>query len=182
MDVLQDSLCYLIGAIDNLSDCGTGWRQQFITKCRDKNLKIKFLDPTNKITGLTTESYQEQKSIRQLKEEQKWDDLRLFMRQIVREDHRSIDYSDFVVFYIHPNTHTCGSYFELQSVLTEKKPYFIVVDGGKKNIPAWLFGICDHNYFYSSLDEVVNELALLNSGEKTLSERWVLIRKQLREL
>lgn len=180
--VLDESLCYLAGAIDSASDCGAGWRRQFIQKCRDKNIKIKFLDPTNKVTGLNTESHEEKQLIHRLKYENKWDDLRIFMRQIVREDHRSIDLSDFIVLYIDPEVHTCGSYFELQSALTEKKPYFIITKGGKEKTPAWLFGICDHNYFYNTIDEVIEELCSLNSGEKPLSERWVLFRQQLKAL
>ena len=181
-NILNESLCYLIGAIDHASDLGSGWRKRFINLCKSSGLFIKFLDPTSKVTGLQSESCEEHDNIVTLKNQGKWDELRGFMKQIVHEDHRSIDLSDFVVFYIDVSVHTCGSYFELQSALTEKKPYFIVAKGGKKNVPAWLFGICDHDRFFDSIESVVEELILLNSGELPLSDRWVLFREQIKNL
>jgi len=181
-NVLSESLCYLIGAIDQAHDLGAGWRKRFIDLCKSSALNIKFLDPTNKVTGLQSESQDEHNFIVKLKKQEKWDELHDFMKQIVREDHRSVDLSDFIVFYLNPSVHTCGSYFELQSALTEKMPYFIVVEGGKQNVPAWLFGICDHSRFFDSIESVVKELVLLNSGDVPLSDRWVLFRKQIKNL
>ena len=181
-NILSESLCYLIGAIDNSNDLGCGWRTRLIDLCKSSGLEIKFLDPTNKVTGLKSESKEEHNLIMRLKSEQKWDELRSFMKRIVREDHRSVDLSDFVVVYLDPSVHTCGSYFELQSAFTEKKPYFIIVQGGKKNVPAWLFGICDYDCFYSSVEEVVEELVLLNRGTTELSDKWVLFREQIKDL
>lgn len=180
--ILDESLCYLIGAIDRAKDVGRGWRQELIDLCKKSGLRIKFLDPTRKITGFTSESIEERELILKMKSKGEWDKLRTFMRRIVREDHRCVDLSDFVIVYVDTEVHTCGSYFELQSALTEKKPYFIVADGGKKNIPAWLFGICDHRQFFSSVSEVVKSLVLLNNGDCPLSERWVLMRQQIKEL
>ena len=180
--ILNESLCYLIGAIDQACDLGSGWRKLFMDECKLSGLNIKFLDPTDKVTGLQSESQDEHKRIVMLKGQKRWDELSEFMYRIVREDHRSVDLSDFVVFYLDPSVHTCGSYFELQSALTEKKPYFIIVKGGKKNTPAWLFGICDHNQFFGSVESVVEKLASLDSGRSSLSDRWVLFRKQIRDL
>lgn len=181
-NLLNESLCYLIGAIDNASDLGSGWRKQLIDSCKAFGLNIKFLDPTKKVTGLQSENTEERNLIVKLKREKKWDELRDFMKRIVREDHRSVDLSDFVIVYLDPSVHTCGSYFELQSALSQKKPYFIVANGGKKNMPSWLFGICDHSRFFESMEDVVNELVLLNQGTIPMSDRWVLFRKQIKEL
>ena len=181
-NILSESLCYLIGAIDNADDLGCNWRRGLIDLCRSSGLNIKFLDPTRKVTGLRSESKVEHSRIMELKRQGKWCELRVFMKRIIREDHRSVDLSDFVVIYLDPSIHTCGSYFEIQSALTEKKPYFIIVEGGKKNVPAWLFGICDHNQFFASIEEVVRELVSLDDGSKPLSDRWVLFRDQIKEL
>jgi hypothetical protein len=117
-----------------------------------------------------------------LKQQEDWVGLSNLMERIVRQDHRCVDLSDFMVFYLDPSIHTCGSYFELQSALTQKKPYFIVVPGGKIKTPSWLFGICDHENFYSSIEDVVKSLVLLNSGAQPMSDRWVLFRKQIKDL
>lgn len=182
MDALEGSLCYLIGAIDHASDQGVGWRKDLIDKCKNLGLKIKFLDPTNKVTGLQEEIGEEHNKNVRLKATGQWDELSSVMRTIVRQDHRCVDLSDFVIFYLDISVHTCGSYFELQSAFSQKKPYFIIVPTGKYNTPAWLFGICDHNYIFESIDAVVEHLLKLNSGVIQLSDRWVLFRKQIRDL
>ena len=155
-ELLNESLCYLIGAIDFANDQGKSWRSEIVNSCKKNGLKIKFLDPTNKITGLQKEVDEEHENISNLRQSQNWTKLSSFMKTIVREDHRSVDLSDFVIFYIDPSVHTCGSYFEFQSALTQKKPYFIICNGGKEKIPSWLYGICDHNFFFSSINEVVD--------------------------
>jgi len=183
MHKLRDSLCYLIGGIDFCDDQGRSWRRSLIKKCNtDYQLGIKFLDPTDKVDGLKQEIGSEQELIRNMKIEGKWDDLRLFMKKVIREDHRCIDYSDFVIVHIDVKTHTCGSYFELQSALTEKKPYFIIVEGGKAKTPSWLFGIVDHSYIFDNIEQVAYYLSSLSKGDIPLSDRWVLIREQLKKL
>ena len=181
-EILKDSLCYLMGAMDNAPDQGKGWRRWLIEECKARGLKIKFLDPTNKVSGLQSEVEEERKKIVTLKSQEKWDELAQMMKTVVRQDHSCIDFSDFVICYLDVSVHTCGSYFELQSALTEKKPYFIVVTGGKKLVPAWLFGVCDHRYFFDDLSQVVEYLSDLNAGNRELSDRWVLIRKQIKDL
>ncbi len=180
---LKDSLCYLIGGIDYCPDAGKSWRKDIIHQCNVVNdLGIKFLDPTNKVEGLTEEVDSEQKYINRLKKLEKWDELKSFMKKVVRSDHKSIDFSDFIVVYIDVDNHMCGSYFELQSALTEKKPYFIIVKGGKANTPNWLFGILDHQYILPDVKSVVAELKGISSGTIETSDRWVLIREQIKEL
>ncbi len=182
MNLLDGAICYLIGAIDNADDKGSGWRKDLINECEDRNLDIKFLDPTNKVTGLQKEIDEEHENIMSLKADGEFDKLSVIMKQIVREDHRSVDLSDFVVFYIDPSIHTCGSYFEFQSALTEKKPYYVIINGGKNVAPSWLFGICDHEMFVGSVEEVAEDLVLLNEGKKKMSNRWVLFREQIKNL
>jgi len=181
-EVLENSLSYLIGAIDRVEDQGKGWRRELIGKCKNNGLKIKFLDPTNKIAKLTKEVDEEQDAIREMKKNRKWEDLTHFMKRVVRCDHRSVDLADFVICYLDTDVHMCGSYFELQSVLTQKKPYFIIIKGGKEKTPNWLFGILDHNSIFSSVDEVVASLIEINNGEQLLDSRWVLIRKEIENL
>ena len=174
---LKGSIAYLMGPIDRVPDFGKGWRIEIVSQCR--SMGIKFLDPTNKVSSLQKEVDEEQKTIREMKESEKWDELSVFMKRVVRDDHRCIDLSDFMICYIDMDIHMCGTYFELQSVLTQKKPYFIIMKGGKKRTPSWLFGIIDHRNIYSTIEEVVDELKRLDSGEKEMSDRWVLIRNEI---
>jgi len=180
--VLEGSLCYLIGAIDRVEDQGKGWRREIVGKCKKKGIKIKFLDPTNKISKLKKEIDEEHFKLCELKSTGRFDELSDFVKDIVHDDHRGIDIADFGIVYIDMNCHMCGSYFELQSLLTQHKPYFIIIKQGKKEAPGWLFGILDHNYMFDSVDEVVEELRKINEGVTPLNDKWVLIRKELAEL
>ncbi|MFA6088620.1 MAG: hypothetical protein WC755_02035 [Candidatus Woesearchaeota archaeon] len=179
-NVLEGSLCYLIGPIDYASDQGKIWRKEITNKCQE--MKIKFLNPTNKVTGLKKEVDEEQIKIKNLKKHKQWDTLSEFVKQIVRSDHRCVDICDFVICYINTKCHMCGSYFELQSALSQKKPYFIIVEGGKENTPSWLFGIIDHKRIFDSVNSVVQNLIDLNSEKIPLDGRWVLIRKEIEAL
>lgn len=178
---LRDSICYLIGGIDFCKDQGKSWRKSIIHRCEEHNFGIKFLDPTNKLRGLQAEVGAEQDYIKMLKRDKNWNGLKSFMKIIVRHDHRCVDISDFIIMYIDTDYHMCGSYFELQSALSQKKPYFIVVNGGKANAPNWLFGIVDYECIYDDLESVVLKLEEIDQG-CPLSSRWVLIRDQLKEL
>lgn len=180
--LLDDSLCYLIGAIEASGNLGACWRRALIEASKNKNLKIKFLDPTNKLTGLQKDVGDDLRDITRLKSNHLFDELSKKMRKIVREDHRSVDLSDFVIFYLEPSVPTCGSWFEFEAALSQKKPYFIISPLGKKLVPSWLFGICDHNCFFESIDEVVKQLVWLNDGTIPMSDKWVLFRKQLKDI
>lgn len=179
---LADSMCYLIGPIEGAKDKGISWRSDIVEQCHQNDLQITFLDPTNKITGLQKEIDTENQRLKDLREEGRYDELSKEMKPIVREDHRSVDISDFLIVYIDPEVHTCGSYFELKDALDEKKPYFIIIKNGKKKTPLWLFGIVDHNSIFNNVDEVVKELQLLNSGDKEMSDRWVLMRRKIKQV
>ncbi len=182
MNRLKDSICYLIGPIDYCENQGITWRRTLIKQCNtEHDFGIKFLDPTNKLKGLQSEVGSEQASIKELKQMGKWDSLKKFMKTVVRQDHRCVDISDFIIMYVNTEIHMCGSYFELQSALSQKKPYFIIVEGGKSNTPNWLFGIVDHACIFDDITQVVSRLKEINEGCE-LSDRWVLIRDKLKEL
>ncbi len=179
MNKLKDSICYLVGAIDFCEDQGVTWRKSLIEQCGE--FGIKFLDPTDKIKGLQAEVGSEQEYIKNLKHTKQWDSLKKFMKMIVRQDHRCVDISDFIIMYINTETHMCGSYFELRSALSQKKPYFVIVEGGKAHAPNWLFGILDHNCIYDDIASVIARLREIDQGCE-LSDRWLLIRDKLKEL
>jgi hypothetical protein len=180
--ILEDSLCYLIGSMEFSEDNGVSWRKTLINKSIECGLKIKFLNPTDKISCLAQETGEEREKIISLKSCNEYDKLSGLLKRIVRQDLRCVDLSDFVIFYIDIKNHTCGSYDEFYTALDEKKPYYVICRQGKNKIPAWLFGRADHNNFFSSIDDVIFDLNLINKGEKLLSDKWVLFRKEIEEM
>jgi|2_EtaG_2_1085320.scaffolds.fasta_scaffold00338_2 hypothetical protein len=180
--VLDKSLAYLIGPIDEAKDQGIGWRRELIRLSEEYKLKIKFLDPTNKLKGLQQEVGTEQDRIARYRTRGRWKDLSDFMKVIVRVDLRQVDFSDFVIAKVDKSIHMCGSYHEIFVADIEKKPILAIIKGGKKNAPAWLFGILDHNLMFDDEEECVKYLVKINDGDVELDDRWVLLRKQLDEI
>ena len=173
-DELKGSICYLIGPIDFSEDKGVGFRQKIIDEL--SGLGIVFLDPTSKMGDLAPDVGDEQETIRKLKEEEKWDELRQFMKRIVRSDLRCVDYSDFVIVYVDTDLHMCGSYHEVVCAVNQKKPVLTVIKGGRKKAPSWLFGILRTDAMF---DDVESLAEYFKHPEFKLDERWVLFRDQI---
>jgi len=180
--VLDKTIAYLCGPIDEAIDQGIGYRRDFISISEKYGLEIKFLDPTNKLKGLQQEVGTEQDRIERYRNRGRWKDLTNFMKIIVRADLRQVDLSDFVIAKVDKNIHMCGSYHEIFLADIEKKPILAIIEGGKKNAPAWLFGILDHNLMFDDAEECVKYLDKINRGLVKLDDRWVLLRKQLDEI
>lgn len=177
--VLDSSIAYLCGPIDEAPDDGIGYRKEIMRLSKEYDLKIKFLDPTNKLEGLQSEVGDEQDRIERYRKRKRWKDLTEFMKLIVRADLRQVDLSDFIIAKIDKSIHMCGSYHEIILADIEKKPILAVIEGGKKNAPAWLFGILDHKFMFDSEDECVKYLDKVNRGEVRIDDKWVLLRKQI---
>jgi len=174
---LEGSICYLAGPIDYAPDQGRAWRKE--TEERLKHLKINFLDPNSKVKGLSKEVNNDQDKVKRCKKDYKWKELSKIMKKIVREDLRCIDYSDFIIAYVNSSIHMCGTYHEIIIALNQKKPVFIVVEGGKKKSPSWLFGICDYKYMFDNFEDLFKFVINLDNGDIKMDNKWVLIRKQL---
>lgn len=180
--VLDGAICYLAGPIDQAEDSGTGYRRDIIAKSREHNINIKYLDPTNKLDGLKGEVGDEQDRIKRYRERGRWKDLTDFMKLIVRADLRQVDISDFIIAKIDKRIHMCGTYHEIVVADIEKKPVLLIIEGGKKMAPSWLFGILEHEFMFDNEDECVKYLDKVNRGEVELNDKWILIRKQLADI
>jgi hypothetical protein len=74
-----------------------------------------------------------------------------------------------------------GSAEELVTAVRMKKPIFISMEGGKAKTPLWIMGMIPHNYIYDSIEEIMEMIKQIDSGEKKIdSDRWRLLRKELR--
>jgi nucleoside 2-deoxyribosyltransferase len=180
--VLQGAICYLVGPIDFAADAGVGWRKDIINKSDEVGLEITYLDPTDKVEGMIQEVEEEQNLMKKYRQEHNWDEFAGFMKQIVHSDLRMVDYSDFIIMKLDPTIHMCGSYHELVIAVQQKKPVFLIVEGGKEKCPSWIFGILNHKYIYNNVDEVVDMLSSINKGEHDLSYRWTLIRQAMKRI
>ena len=70
----------------------------------------------------------------------------------------------------------CGSYDEAVTAERQKKPIFAIIEGGKETAPSWFFGIVHYSEMFDSVEKLVDHLEKLNSGKKSLDNRWVMLR------
>ena len=92
-----------------------------------------------------------------------------------------VDRSDFIIAHLLPEVASWGSAEELVTAVRMKKPIFISMEGGKHATPLWIMGMLPHHYIYDSVEEVVEMIKQIDSGEKKIdSDRWRLLRHELR--
>jgi hypothetical protein len=184
MGILDLTLSYLGGAIDNAPDDGVNWRQDFISRAIDKNLKIIFLDPTDKskLGGFTGEIKNEKELHQKLRAEGRWEELRNFMKPIVRADLRQTDLCDYLIAKITPKIFMCGTFDEISNVDKQKKPVLLIIEGGKKCCPSWLFGTIHYKYMFDNEEECIDYLCGIDRGDIPLDDRWVLMRQGIRTM
>ena len=67
----------------------------------------------------------------------------------------------------------CGSYEEIVTANSQKKPVLIWCEQGKKHAPNWLFFMLPHEHIFNSLDEIFDYLDKINT-ESDISKlkRW----------
>lgn len=179
MNILNKSVTYLIGSIQNDPNLGCSWRQRFVELVSP--IGIKCLDPTNKPAGLVSEVKEEQEFINSLKKEQRWHDLRDYMKKIWRADLRFCDLCDFAVWYVDPKIPTWGSTHEATVILNSSKPLLIICKGGLGELPQWLFAMARPEEVFPTIEDCVQYLKDINGGKIDISndKRWILIRNYI---
>jgi hypothetical protein len=175
---LSKAVCYLSGSMEYAPNNGVAWRQDFMQQCKENDLDVVFIDPTNKPRGLMSEGNGEYQKLR---DSHDWKALTKFVKRIRRDDLRCVDLSDFLVVCIDRNIHSCGTYDELFSAEDQQKPLLCIVVGGKENLPGWLFAVLRTEEIFDSVEDCVNYLKRINEDELPMDDRWVLIREHLRE-
>jgi hypothetical protein len=176
MGTLNKSRCYLSGAIDYAPDLGVGWRAELIEKAHAAKLGVRFIDPCNKPTGCTQEVEDGVRLVDKYRQEGRWEEMRQFVKGFRREDLRFTDIADFLIIKVDRNVHMCGSYDELFLAERQRKPIFCIIEGGIEELPTWLFGVFHLENIFTSVDECIDHLKVLDSTPlEDLDSCWVLI-------
>ena len=166
--------CYLAGPIDYAKDDGKGWRNE--VKKWLKKFGVIVLDPCDKKVkhAKYKEVDEEKQKMMALKASGRFFELSQRMKEIVHYDLRMTDISDFLIVYVNPEIPMFGTLHELLNSLHQRKPTLVVIEGGKKNVSNWLFGIMDFNFMFDDFDDLKDYLGHVNDGtiQADLS-RWV---------
>ena len=176
--ILYGTRAYLAGNLECSAD-SYGWRERM--RQEFSSMGIITLDPTKIVfNGQPLETEEKRKELMVWRNNEEYDRVREYMVPVVQKDCRQIDVSDFIVFNFQIDKPTFGTNHELVLATQQKKPIFLCV-GDKKKTPLWFFGILKHKYIYNTLDEIIDVLKKINSGEKEISsERWRILIKEFR--
>jgi hypothetical protein len=148
---------YLCGAMDRADDGGIGWRAELQRQLVD--LKIFWLDPTNKPIDIGIEDLASRDKRRHEKQIGDFDSVVSEMKPIRCVDLRMVDISDFLIVNLDMTVHATGTYEEVFLANREKKPIIVRVEQGKEECPDWLFGTIPHEMIFSTWPEVYNYLS-----------------------
>ena len=178
MNILNKTKTYLVGPIEFKNE--RAWRQEITIKLKD--IGIVCYDPYCKPFVIDVdETETANDSLKELRAKGDYDEVARVMRRIRNFDLALTDKADFIVAYIDPEVFTVGSIEEICWANRQKKPIFLIVEGGKEKCPLWLFGTIPHKYIYNNLDEVVEALKKIDSGDKFAdSSRWRILREEFR--
>jgi len=177
MNKLKNSTAYLAGPIQYTEDDGVSWREVASKFCKDTGIHI--FNPVLKPRPYVSEISDEIKIIQALIAEGKFEEAHQYVKEkIVHVDLRMVDLSDFVIAYIDPNIHTCGSYHEVFHAWEQKKPVLVFVEGGRNCTPAWLIGIIKPKYLFDNLTDLLHYLISLAMGDSEMDSKWVLFHEK----
>jgi hypothetical protein len=159
---------------------GRSWRE--IVKSELANRNISFFDPYYKpFIHDVPEDEMARADLKRWMESEQYDLVQQRMWEIRGYDLRLCDICDFFIAHINPAIASWGSAEEMTTIIREKKPLFLSVEGGKKKTPLWIMGKIPHKYIYNDIYEVINTIKYIDDGIiKMSSDRWKLLKPELR--
>lgn len=172
---LKDMRTYLVGAMDRVHDSGTGWRNVITPYLKSMNVSV--INPCNKPIDSAKEDDDMRHWIEYYKESGQFDKIRNKFGHIRNADLRCVDISDFIIAHIDLSVHACGSYEEIVTANRQKKPTLIWCQQGKHKAPNWLFFMLPHEHIFSTMEDLLNYLWLINITEDVSKlTRWFFIK------
>jgi hypothetical protein len=177
-NLLAKTKCYLIGHMQYAD--GRGWRE--VVKQELGPRKITFFDPYYKpfIHDIPEDEGSRDEMSNWMATGQ-YDLVKQRMWEVRGYDLRLCDICDFFIAHIIPEKASWGSAEEITTVIRQKKPLFLSIEGGKKKTPLWLMGALPHKYIYDSVDDVIQTVKYIDDGVvKMSSDRWKLLKPELR--
>lgn len=153
---LEDTRCYLAGAMEKDKSNGVEWRQTIQTSL--VSLGIHWFDPTDKPTETGRENIGTKQELFDTREAGDYDTAHDRMKVIRCVDLRMVDISDFLIVNLDPDIPTFGTHEEISNANRQKKPVIIRIVGGKKKTPLWLLGMLPHQLIFSTWEEIHNYL------------------------
>lgn len=175
---LQGMRTYLVGAMDRVPDGGIQWRERITPLLESMNVNV--INPCNKPIYSVIEDEQTRTKIDLLKQSEDYEKIRSEYGNIRNADLRCVDISDFIVCHIDISIHACGTYEEIVTANRQKKPVLIWCEQGKKLAPNWLFFMLPHEHIFSTMDELIEYLKIIDNLDDTSNlSRWFFFKQHV---
>ena len=177
-NLLEKTRTYLVGHMQYAS--GRDWREYVEGELAPLNIQI--FNPYKKpFVKDVNEDEEARGKIANDMLEGHFSDVAKRMKQIRSYDLNLVDRSDFIIAHLLPDVASWGSAEEIVTAVRMKKPVFISMEGGKNKTPLWMMGMLPHHYIYDSVEDAIDMIKQIDNGEKKIdSDRWRLLRKELR--
>jgi hypothetical protein len=159
---------------------GRNWREYVEGELRPVGIRL--FNPYKKpFVKDVEEDEGTRRSIESMMASGKYDAVTERMKRIRSYDLNLVDRSDFIIAHLIPEVASWGSAEEIVTAVRMKKPVFVSMEGGLKKTPLWMMGMFPHKYIYDSIEELVDMLKKIDTGERRIdSDRWRLLRKDMR--
>ena len=168
---LRGMRTYLVGAMDRVPDGGVQWRDRVTKPLHDMNVKV--INPCDKPVYSVKENDKTRDIIEEYKRTGQFDRLKNEFGVIRNADLRCVDISDFIIAQIDIDVHACGTYEEIVTANRQKKPVLVNCVQGKAKAPNWLFFMLPHTHIFSSMDELVEYLGVIDADHEPYRlKRW----------
>ena len=191
MGLLDGAWGYLSGPMEYVADHGVEWRRKFTRLVYEASLDVALIDPTDKPGGQDIKMGEDKSTQVELQVNGRFRELQQYVNRYRRFDLRFTDHCDFLVVVVDPSVPQWGTSNEVYMGEDQHKPAFFICEGGLYNLPRWLFDVIEEiteddpekalneSNVYLTVEDVVNELSLLDTGVKPLSKEWVLVRRDI---
>lgn len=177
-NLLKGARVYLGGNMENTADC-ENWRNS--TKRILGDMGVKCLLPTQPMfDGQPGETPEFGADLLEQRANGNLEYVKAFMETVIERDLRAVDIADFGIYNFECTKPTFGTMHEIVVSTQQKKPLFVAV-GDKRKAPLWLIGLLKPSWLYSSVEEIIDTLKKIDSGEIVPdSARWRLLLPELR--
>ncbi len=177
-------LLYLSGAIDFDRDGGKDWRADWTERlCQISFKRHQILNPCKKPLVGANFNLDNEASIMQFHRERKdWKNLSKVVGEIAHVDLRLVDKSDIILVNMPKmkgtdyQVPTYGTIHEIVVARQQRKPVFMVWEGGKGDCSAWMMWLVGHQNVFDTFDDVLVRLKNISEGKAAYNARdWLLL-------
>ena len=168
---LRGTRTYLVGAMDRVPDSGAGWREMITPPLTEMGITV--LNPCRKPIDVGVEDDDARDKIEEYKLSGQFARIKDEFGVIRTVDLRCVDVSDFIVASIDLDVHACGTYEEITTANSQKKPVLVWCQQGKASVPNWLFFMLPHQHIFGSLESLMRYLEYVDTcSEVEHHKRW----------